>query len=52
LDFYDEEESEVFEIVKAYKDKMLNLWGNSEHKVIEEIKKKGFTKGHYFRGID
>lgn len=52
LDFYDEEESEVFGIVKAYKDKLLNLWDNNENSTIEAIKKKGFTKGHYFRGIE
>lgn len=52
MDFYDEEENDVFEIVKAYKDKSLNLWDNKENKVIEAVKKNGFTKGHYFRGID
>ena len=52
MDFYDEEESEVFEIVKAYKDKLLNLWDNNENSAIESVKKKGFTKGHYFRGIE
>ena len=52
MDFYDEVESEVFEIVKAYKDKLLNPWDNNENRVIEAVKKKGFTKGHYFRGIE
>jgi putative protease len=52
MDFYDEQENEVFEIVKAYKDKMLNLWDNNESSVIEAVKQKGFTKGHYFRGIE
>jgi putative protease len=52
MDFYDEQENEVFEIVKAYKDKMLNPWDNKESSVIEAVKQKGFTKGHYFRGIE
>lgn len=52
LDFYDEEDKVVFEIVKAYKDKSINLWDSKESKVIETIKKNGFTKGHYFRGIE
>jgi putative protease len=52
MDFYTEKESEVFEIVKSYKEKLFNKFDNKENIVIEEIKKNGFTKGHYFRGID
>lgn len=52
MDFYTEDENEIFEIVKAYKEKSLNPWNNIESKVIEAVKKNGFTKGHYFRGIE
>ncbi|MDF2891025.1 MAG: family peptidase [Clostridia bacterium] len=52
MDFYNEEEKDILEIVKAYKDKMMNPWNNKENMAIEEIKNKGFTKGHYFRGIE
>lgn len=52
MDFYAENENEVFEIVKAYKEKLNNLYENIENKAIEQIKQKGFTKGHFFRGIE
>jgi putative protease len=52
MDFYNEEEDDIFEIVKAFKDKTLNPWDNKESKAIEAVKKNGFTKGHYFRGIE
>ncbi|HYE09589.1 MAG TPA: U32 family peptidase, partial [Patescibacteria group bacterium] len=52
MDFYNEEEDDIFEIVKAYKDKTLNPWDNKESEAIEAVKKNGFTKGHYFRGIE
>jgi putative protease len=52
LDFYDEDEEVVFQIVKAYKDKSLNLFDKNDNSAIEAVKKNGFTKGHYFRGID
>ena len=52
MDFYDEEERVVYEIVKAYKDKLMYPREDNENSVIETVKKKGFTKGHYFRGIE
>ncbi|OGO76603.1 MAG: hypothetical protein A2Y23_05395 [Clostridiales bacterium GWB2_37_7] len=52
LDFYFEKDKDIFEIVKAYKEKLYNLSDNSKSNVIDELKKNGYTKGHYFRGIE
>ncbi|MDF2841490.1 MAG: hypothetical protein K0Q99_2262, partial [Clostridia bacterium] len=52
LDFYIEKDHEVLQIVKAYKEKLNNLGDNKKNDIIEERKKSGYTKGHYFRGID
>lgn len=52
MDFYFENEQEVHDIVKAYKNKMSSTFVNISEDVIESIKAKGYTKGHYFRGID
>jgi U32 family peptidase len=52
LDFYNEKDSDVLEIVKAYKEKLNNSLDNNKSDIIEELKKTGYTKGHYFRGID
>lgn len=57
LNFLDEDEDEIFQLVKAYKDSVLYLNGNSGISdgiinVSENIKKKGYTKGHYYRGVD
>lgn len=52
LDFYVENNKEVFDIIEAYKQKLQNLTNNMEHDIINSIKQRGFTKGHYFRGID
>ncbi|MDF2519944.1 MAG: peptidase, partial [Clostridia bacterium] len=52
LDFYVENNKEIFDIIEAYKNKLDNLTGALEYDIINSIKEKGFTKGHYFRGID
>ena len=52
LDFYDEEEAVVFDVTKAFKDKLINIRSNTLSTAIEQIKEKGYTKGHYFRGIE
>lgn len=52
MDFYTEKEIDILQIVKAYKEKLSNKFDNKENKIIEELKINGFTKGHYFRGID
>lgn len=52
LDFYDEGEEAVFDITKAYKQKLSNLRSNTSCTAIEQMKQKGYTKGHYFRGIE
>ncbi len=52
LDFYVENNEEVFDIIKAYKQKLENLTSNICSPIINNIKQKNFTKGHYFRGID
>ncbi|MGB7604519.1 MAG: DUF3656 domain-containing protein [Lutisporaceae bacterium] len=52
LDFYIENNEEVFDIIKAYKQKLENLTSNICPPIINYIKQKSFTKGHYFRGID
>lgn len=52
LDFYVENDEEVFDIIKAYKQSLENLNTDACPPIINDIKRKSFTKGHYFRGID
>jgi len=51
MDFYLENEQDIYHLVKAYKNKM-NGSPDTNSEIIEKIKAKGYTKGHYFRGID
>lgn len=50
LNFYTESPEEVFEIVSLYK-RYPNI-GDAENKLIQRIKNTGFTRGHFFRGIE
>lgn len=52
LDFHIENDEEVFDIIKAYKQRLMSLAIDNFPPIIKDIKQKGFTKGHYFRGID
>jgi U32 family peptidase len=53
MNFTDERPEEVVELINAYRDVLEN--GNRRidkyGKLIGRIKDKGFTKGHYFRGV-
>lgn len=55
LNFTDETEKEMVQIINMYSEL---LEGDTESVIekygdtLEEIKKKGFTKGHYYRGIE
>lgn len=52
LDFYHEEAREINEIVRVFGEKVNNSSEKINTGIIDQIKQKGFTKGHYFRGID
>lgn len=49
-DFYFESPEETGRIIKLYKDYRNIDW--KERSFIEEIKAKGFTKGHFYRGVE
>jgi len=55
LNFTDETEEEIVELIKMYADL---IEGDTEvglekySSILDEIKRKGFTKGHYFRGVE
>lgn len=49
-DFYAEKPEEIFEIVKLYKN--YNSIGEKQKQLMHRVKDAGFTKGHFFRGVD
>ncbi|MGE5631479.1 MAG: DUF3656 domain-containing U32 family peptidase [Caulobacteraceae bacterium] len=49
-DFYLEMPEEIYEIVSLYKDYRNS--GSKYKELIERVKGRGFTKGHFFRGVD
>lgn len=58
LNMLDEDEESVYSIVKAFKDTLnyiisgANVDAGNIDNVIETIKSAGFTKGHYYRGVE
>lgn len=52
LDFYSETEHEIFEILTAFQEKISKTADSQQNPIIEQMKQRGFTKGHYFRGIE
>jgi U32 family peptidase len=48
-DFYFESPEEISNIMKLYRDKNFD---ENDRLMIERIKDKGFTKGHFYRGVD
>jgi putative protease len=53
LNITDEKPEEIAELVEAYKDIVLNgkVALSKYDDLIQKIKNKGFTNGHYFRGV-
>lgn len=49
-DFYFEEPEEITGIIKLYKN--YKRIDEADRSLIERIKAKGFTKGHFYRGVD
>jgi len=58
LNMIDEDQDSVYSIVKAFKDAANNIMygikadDHNINSVIENIKNAGFTKGHYYRGVE
>jgi len=57
LNIQDEKESDVFGIVRAFKDCVTSIKKgekipDSVNDVINQIKDRGYTKGHYYRGVE
>jgi len=49
-DFYFESPEETGNIIKLYRN--YKNMGREDRKLVEEIKAKGFTKGHFYRGVE
>ncbi|MGE5474851.1 MAG: DUF3656 domain-containing U32 family peptidase [Ignavibacteriales bacterium] len=55
LNFTDEKKEEIVELINMYSELLeddTEMVLEKYDSVLENIKKKGFTKGHYFRGIE